>query len=89
MMKYDQYAQIDIKPDSTDFMCQNTLLKDNDLEVLKSKLRDEVCNEIRAELTQQVTYEITQKLEHEKQAFHKHQELEKQKFESEKSEQMR
>lgn len=66
-MKYDQYAQIDIKPDSTDFQCQNTLLKENDLEVLKAKLRDEV----RAQLTEQMTFEITQKLEQEKLTFQK------------------
>lgn len=51
-MMYDQYAQIDIKPESTDFQCQNTLLKENDLEVLKAKLRDEVCNEMRVQLTE-------------------------------------
>ena len=66
-MKYDQYAQIDIKPDSTDFQCQNTLLKENDLEVLKAKLRGEV----RAQLTEQMTFEITQKLEQEKLTFQK------------------
>ena len=44
-MKYDQYAQIDMKPSSSDFQCQNVLLKDSDLEMLKTKLRSEVETE--------------------------------------------
>ena len=54
-MKYDQYAQIDLKPDSMDFQCQNTLLKESDLDQLKSKLRDEV--------REQMTLEMSQRLE--------------------------
>lgn len=44
-MKYDQYAQIDMKPSSSDFQCQNVLLKDSDLEMLKTQLRTEVETE--------------------------------------------
>lgn len=72
-MRYDQYAQIDLKPDSMDFQCQNVLLKDSDLEILKSRLRNEVETE------------FIQKLEQEKQAM----QAEKQRFEAEKAEQMR
>lgn len=76
-MKYDQYAQIDMKPSSSDFQCQNVLLKDSDLEMLKARLRNEVENE------------YTLKLQQEKNAIFRQQEVERQKFETEKSEQMR
>jgi len=52
-MKYDQYAQIDLKPDSMDFQCQNTLLKESDLENLKMRLRNEVEGEFAQKLEQE------------------------------------
>ena len=66
VMKYDQYAQIDIKPKQHDMQVQNELLTQdhvNDLkDQLRSELRSEVQEEVRAELHHQVEREVINKV---------------------------
>jgi len=50
IMKYDQYAQIDIKPKVHDIQIQNELLTNDNLNTLKNQIRSELRNEVQEEV---------------------------------------
>lgn len=65
-MKYDQYAQIDIKPKREDKQIQNELMSPEQVSSLRNQiryeLRSEVKDQVRADLQHQVEKEMEAKV---------------------------